>query len=357
MKSELINTVYKKVSVALSDIYKKRKRTVFFQKVMWAITGLYIILMLLNLSQAYFPNVQFGFLDVFKATAQNPYASVFPIVVLVVLLYPTTFYFTNAFRKYKEKENATITQMVKLLFPNVEFAKGNTTPHEEIANSKIFAWINSKTTVATYGQIRSTINNREVSIADIGFIEENVTNKLSNTLMMIPGLNMLVVFWNYALKNIVTNKTADNVHYTFRGMFVWLVYPKKLNGHTVVLTNTQKLKLDRLASFNFKEEQKVFLEDARFTNKFIVYSTDQVEARYVLSSALMELVVSLEEKFKRDIQLSFHNEKMYLAVENANGLFSFPSGKLDDVKIIEELAKEIETALHISENLKMDSNF
>uniref|UniRef100_UPI0025C54623 DUF3137 domain-containing protein n=1 Tax=Maribacter sp. TaxID=1897614 RepID=UPI0025C54623 len=73
----------------------------------------------------------------------------------------------------------------------------------------------------------------------------------------------------------------------------------------------------------------------------------------VLSTALMERVLALEEKFNRPILLSFHNEKMYLAVENTHGLFSFPSGKLDDIAIVEELANDIETALHISASLKL----
>ncbi len=353
MDAELIKTVFIEVSESLNDIYKKRKRILCFQRIMWGITGAYFLLILLNFLRPYFSNLKLGFLDVFQATVQNPYANMYPLLFLVIILYTATYYFTTAFRKHKEKENTTISRMVKMLFPKVDFAQGMATPKKEIANSKIFSWIDRETTIVNYGQIRSNTGNSVVNIADIGVVEINTTNKLKKGLLLIPILNMLVVFWDYVLKNIVTNKTADNVQYTFRGMFGWLEFPKKLNGHTVVLTNNQKLKIDRLASFSFKEEQKVLLEDVRFTNKFVVYSTDQIEARYVLSTALMERIVALEEKFKRAILLSFHNEKMYLAVENAHGLFSFPSGKLDEVKIVEELANDIETALDISASLKI----
>lgn len=58
-----------------------------------------------------------------------------------------------------------------------------------------------------------------------------------------------------------------------------------------------------------------------------------------------------EEKFDRPIFLSFQNRQMYLAVLNRDGLFSFPSGKLDNIKAVEELANNIETALGIPKAL------
>jgi hypothetical protein len=354
MESKHIRTVFNEVSSSLKEIYNKRKRTLFFQKIMWAITGLFFLLIFLNMAMPYLAAFNSSFLETYHTIFQSPYSNLYPFIILVVLLYPALFFFTNSFKKFTEKEHRTIDQMIKMLFPKVEFTQIVKAPIKEITNSKIFAWVDKETTIVSYGQIRSNSDNSVVNIVDIGFIEDNVGNKLSRGLMMVPGLNILVILWNYVFKNVFTNKTTDNVYYSFRGMFSWLVYPKKLNGHTVVLTNNQKQKTDRLASFNFKEEQKVLLEDARFTNKFLVYSTDQVEARYVLSAAVMERILALEEKFKRNILLSFHNKKMYLAVENTYGLFSFPSGKLDDIKIIEELVNDIETALYVSTSLNKE---
>lgn len=355
MNSLLIEKVYSEVKGALSTIYKKRKLTLFFQKIMWIITGLYFVLMLLNMSISYFPNLEIPFLDFFKqfqANPNNPYANIYPIVGLVALLYPTTYIFAKAFQKFKTIETETISKMVKMLFPKVEFSQGVAAPTKEITKSKLFAWVKTNSLIYSYGQIRSTLNNTVVNITDVGIVEENISNKFLALFMRIPVLNILVILYQYVLKNVFSNKSAETLNYTFRGMFCWLNFKKKLNGHTVILTNNQSAKLDRLASFNFKEEQKVNLEDPRFTDQFIVYSTDQVEARYVLSTALMERIVSLKEKFNQPILLSFHNQQMYLAVNNESGLFSFPSGNLDTIKVIEELANDIETALHIATELK-----
>ncbi len=355
MDSSLIHKVYLEVEGALSTIYKKRKRTLFFQKTMWIITGLYFVLMLLNMGVNYFPNSDhrfFIFLTQFQATPDNPYANSYPFIGLIVLLYPTTYIFAGAFQKFKLKETVTISKMVKMLFPKVEFSQGVIAPTKEIIKSKLFAWVKKDAPIYSYGQIRSSINGNTINIADIGIVEDNISNKFIGTLLRIPVLNMVVMLYEYVFKNIFSNKTSDNVYYTFRGMFCWLSFKKKLNGHTIILTNNQSSKLDRLSSFKFTNEHKIHLEDPRFTNQFLVYSTDQVEARYILSVALMERIVALKEKFNQPIMLSFHNKEMFLAIQNKNGLFSFPSGKLDTIKTIEQLANDIETALQISTELK-----
>ncbi|MBQ4912829.1 DUF3137 domain-containing protein [Maribacter sp. MMG018] len=353
---ERIVAAYSETSKVLDTLYKKKKRTLFLQRVMWGITGMYLIFMLALLGIQYIPmleNTSLAFLDVFKPTPTNPYASLYPIMGLMVLLYPTTIFFTRAFQKFKTTEQKTIAKMVKMLFPQVEFTQGAMAPTNEVAKSKLFPWIKEEAPVYSYGQIRGRTNDTEINITDLGIVENNVANKFLGILMRIPVLNMLGVMYQTVFKNMVTKKLADNTNYSFRGMFCWLRFKKKLNGHTVVLSKNQMTKLDRLASFNFKEEQEIHLEDPRFTSKFMVYGTDQVEARYVLSASIMEKIVALKEEFDRPISMSFQNRQMYMAVKNANGLFSFPSGKLDSIKLVEELANDIETALEISEELKL----
>ncbi len=350
---QLIQKTFLETSKALSDIYKKRKRTLFFQKIMWGIAGLFFSLMFLNLLTSYFPFIKIDALKMFKSTAKNPYASMYPVVALVVLLYPAGRYFIKAFQDFKIKEATTITKMVKTLFPKVDFTQQINAPHKQIKASKLFAWIKSSTPMSVYGQIRSTQNESTINIADIGLVEQQTSSVFVENLMRIPGLNLLAIVYVYGIKNIFTNKTADNVQFTYRGMFCWLNFKKSLNGHTVILTNNQSTKLNRYFSSSFKEEEKIELEDPRFTDQFIVYGTDQVEARYVLSTALMERIVALKEKFNQSILLSFQDKQMYLAVENKHGLFSFPAGKLDTIKIVEELANDIKTALQINTELKL----
>ena len=349
---ERIQSTYFETSKELNTLYKKRKRTLFVQRVMWSITGLYLVFMLVLLGIKYVPELQntsLGFLDVFKAAPANPYASTYPIIGLIILLYPTTIIFTRAFQKFKTTERKTISQMVKTLFPQVEFTQGAKAPVNKVVNSKLFAWIKEESPIYSYGQIRKKTNETEINITDLGIVENNVANRFLGKLMHIPILNMLSVMYQTVFKNIATNKLADNTNNSFRGMFCWLSFKKKLNGHTVVLPKSNLAHFERWASSTFKEEQEIHLEDPRFKEKFIVFGTDQVEARYVLSPSIMEKVVALKEKFNRSISISFQNRQMYLAVENENGIFSFPAGKLNSISVIQELAADIETALAISQ--------
>jgi hypothetical protein len=344
---ERIVTVYSETSKELNALYKKRKRTLFFQQVMWGITGIYLVLMLVLLGLQYVPTLQTGswsFLDVFKPNPANPYASLYPLIGLILLLYPTTIFFARAFQSFKTKEQETMAKMVKMLFPNVEFTQGAKAPVKEVVKSKLFPWIKEDSPIYSFGQIRRKSTDTEINIADLGIVENNLTSKFMGALMQVPILNMFGVLYQNVLKNMVAGKLADNTSFSFRGMFCWMHFKKKLNGHTVVLPKAQMTNVDRWASFNFKKEQQIHLEDPRFTENFIVFATDQVEARYVLSSSIMERVVALKEKFDRPILMSFQDRQMYLAVENDNGLFSFPAGRLA-VGVLEELAHDIEMAL------------
>lgn len=350
---QLIQKAYAQTSSQLNSIYKKRKQALLFQKLMWLLTGLFFVFMLINIGVSYFPNSTnsvITFFKQFQSSVNHPYANTYPILILMGVVYFSSYFFTIKFSSLKTQEYKTISKMVTLLFPQVEFTQNAKAPTSEILKSKLFYWLEKDAPMYSYGQIRATVNNASVNIADIGIIEQNISNRITDTIMRIPGINMIAVLYQYVLKNILTNKSADNVYYTFRGMFCWMNFKKNLLGHTVILTNNQSEKINRFFSGYFKEEQRIQLEDPRFTNQFVVYSTDQIEARYVLSLAFMEKIVTLKEKFNQPILLSFQNKQLYLVVKNKHGLFSFPVGKLDDIKIIEELVNDINTALQITTN-------
>ncbi|MEM9143398.1 MAG: DUF3137 domain-containing protein [Bacteroidota bacterium] len=349
----LIERVYRETAGALDTIYNKRKRTLSLQRWVWGIAGASFVLLLFMMLAVNFRYMNIAILKQLQELGSNPYAIMYPFAALVVLLYPTTYLFSKAFQKFKIQENRTVASMVKNLFPKADFAQQTRAPFKEVAQSKIFAWAKEDRGMYSYGQLRSKVNDIEVNITDIGMSEENVSNKFLRTLMHIPVLNLLALLYQNVFKQLFSNTTADNAHYTFRGMFCWLRFKKKLNGHTVVLPKEQHTKLDRWASFNFTEEQQIQLEDPRFTQHFTVYGTDQVEARYVLSAALMERVVALNKRFHRPIFLSFQDRQLYLAVANKNGLFSFPAGKLNDMQLVSELAHDIQTALDIPMDLKV----
>jgi hypothetical protein len=65
----------------------------------------------------------------------------------------------------------------------------------------------------------------------------------------------------------------------------------------------------------------VKLESVEFENKFVVYSNDQVEARYILTPSFMERLVKLQDLMGDNTSYSFVNTNVYVAVPIDEDLF------------------------------------
>lgn len=95
----------------------------------------------------------------------------------------------------------------------------------------------------------------------------------------------------------------------FRGFFFIADFHKDFRGQTVVHRNSW-------IKFDFSN-RRVKLENPAFEKRFDVYSTDQVEARYLLTPSMMEKLVALDDKFPGKITLSFTGSKVIVAIPDA----------------------------------------
>ena len=80
-------------------------------------------------------------------------------------------------------------------------------------------------------------------------------------------------------------------------MFQIAGFQKDFQGHTTVLRNS-------LFKLSFSGS-RVKLENPDFEKTFDVYSTDQIEARYLLSPSMMERLLALDREFNKNITISF----------------------------------------------------
>lgn len=60
------------------------------------------------------------------------------------------------------------------------------------------------------------------------------------------------------------------------------------------------------------------LEDPEFEKAFVVHSTDQVESRYILSSAMMRRFLDVRARFGKDVRAAFKDSCLYLAVPHSH---------------------------------------
>ena len=109
----------------------------------------------------------------------------------------------------------------------------------------------------------------------------------------------------------------------FKGLFFIGDFNKHFHGRTYVYTeNNPQLGFFTKMSNSFAWNlEKVKLESVDFENKFIVYSSDQVEARYILTPSFMERLVKLQDLMGPETSYSFVDTNIYVAVPIQDALF------------------------------------
>ena len=102
--------------------------------------------------------------------------------------------------------------------------------------------------------------------------------------------------------------------------------------------------------------KKVILEDPEFMKRFNVYSSDQVEARYLITPSFMRRFMDLKTSFgAKTIKCSFFNDNLMIAISTHKNLFEIgtlfrPINK----KSVRKFFAEIESILNMVEYFKLD---
>jgi hypothetical protein len=145
----------------------------------------------------------------------------------------------------------------------------------------------------------------------------------------------------------------------FKGIFFLADFNKHFQGHTVVLPDTAERMLgkfgQRLQRMSSRGEL-VRLEDPEFEKEFCVYSDDQVEARYILSTSLMQRILEFRRKWNTKVSLSFRDSKVYIAIRMNRNLFETRLFKsIVDYKFIEKNTYFLTLLTDIVEDLNLNT--
>lgn len=125
-------------------------------------------------------------------------------------------------------------------------------------------------------------------------------------------------------------KTSDSKgrtswHTIFRGLFFVADFNKHFSGRTYVWADghaeVSTTMIGRMFSSFSQELERVKLEDPEFEQFFDVFSTDQVESRYLLSPSLIQRMVNLRIKMDCRMECSFADSKLYMSFPVNNNLF------------------------------------
>jgi hypothetical protein len=150
----------------------------------------------------------------------------------------------------------------------------------------------------------------------------------------------------------------------FNGIFVLLDMNKNFSGKTIVIKDIGKLgnwfsrKFSKKLFSKAISLENVKLEDPVFEKQFEVYSTDQVEARYLLTTSFMERLLGLSSLFSKQgvIQCSFYLNKLLLMIPSDKNRFEVgsiyqPATFVDDIN---HILKEMAIIFQIIDTLKLE---
>ena len=161
------------------------------------------------------------------------------------------------------------------------------------------------------------------------------------------------------VEKIIRNKKNKQRQTIFAGFFFVADFHKPLKSRTYIHPDRLESSLGFIArkfqKMNFTRPPLVELEDPSFEKVFSVYSEDQIEARYILSTAMMEKILRLQKNLDRKMHFSFVNSMIYIAIETLDNMFE-PSlfGKIADEKRLESYYYTLQEIMSIIHALSLN---
>jgi hypothetical protein len=148
------------------------------------------------------------------------------------------------------------------------------------------------------------------------------------------------------------NSKGGTRHITiFDGLFIKIDMNKNFKYHTII-------KNEKLfnAPFN-KNFEKVELEDPEFNKMFDVYSQDQIEARYLITTSFMERFKNLQEVYNtKKISASFLENSILISMDCRKDMFKLNKLEkpLDNGEEFQTLFEEFVAIISLVDLLKLD---
>jgi len=112
----------------------------------------------------------------------------------------------------------------------------------------------------------------------------------------------------------LTRQSGKKTITDFHGQLMIMTFPRKFLGRTLVLRDKGWFQRKKKSDM-----KRVGLVDPVFEKIFEAYSTDQVEARYLLDPVFMQKLIDLEQSILgKNIRFAFHASQLFIAVETGN---------------------------------------
>jgi hypothetical protein len=171
--------------------------------------------------------------------------------------------------------------------------------------------------------------------------------------------------FNFAEVHLLKNSDKKTIT-IFNGEIAEIQMHKNFHGQTIIVEENQHANTSNgflgIGADPNKKFELVQLEDPVFEKTYKVYSTDQIEARYILTTSFIERLLKLREFYNgARLRVSFYNKSVMIAVSSNRDLFE-PKGikesaiNTDDIhKFLAEINEyqELINILKLNQNIGM----
>jgi len=164
--------------------------------------------------------------------------------------------------------------------------------------------------------------------------------------------NVNAVICEEALYKIVRTKNGSRHVNVFQGIAILLEMNKNFRGKTVVLKDAGIFNIFKKCG----NRERIKLEDVVFEKDFEVFSDNQIEARYLLTTAFMERMLRAKRAFQgKNIQFSFFDNKLLIAIETNQNMFEVSSlfRRTTNRKMINQAYEQFASVMELIDELKL----
>lgn len=284
----------------------------------------------------------------------RPFIFLFTLILLVmtvvVPIWLAYFFINHSFTNKIKKEC-----MPKILknFKNIKWLKQEPIiTSDEIQDSELFGVFNTRINDDGFsGKYKDT----KFKVQEINLINQTGTGKNKMIWTVFDGV-IIIVDSNKVIKNktIVTTKNDINTRNSNPLLWIsillvifgtYLIYGKTI----AIIAAVFIIGLVILYSMHEKKTKeqlsKITLEDPEFNKRYNMYSSDQIEGRYLVTTAFMERFKNIHTAFgSNKAKCAFLNDKIMFSISTTKNLFELgniftPLGNKRQINIfLEELA-------------------
>lgn len=265
-------------------------------------------------------------------------------IAVLVVLGVVLFALSSAQNRWRQnfKQHA-LTPLIQMVNPNLRYSPNQYIPPTEYHLSMLFH--NSPDPDRYWGEdyIEGVIGKTDIRISELHTEYREVT---------------------YDSKG----NRRENWVTIFRGLFVSADFHKEFQGITLVLPDMEQRVLGGLgqwlqnlsAKIGNQPGELVKLEDPEFERLFKVFSTDQIEARYILTPSLMTRILDFQKRHSHPIRLSFIASRVFIAIPTYHNYLEPPfvlssTKRLADPETLGHYLQELEFIFGIVDELNLNT--